>query len=56
MASAEVPTEQDRLNLFVALDRTSKFAVARLDNEATRPSGCQFLEEAHAQDDTGRGL
>ena len=56
MASAEVRTEEDRLYLFVAMDRTSKFAVARLYNEATRPSACQFLEDVHAQDETGRSL
>jgi len=29
----------------VAIDRTSKFAVARLCDEATRRTDCQFLEE-----------
>jgi hypothetical protein len=44
MASAEVRTEEGKLYLFVAIDRTSKFAVARLYTEATRPTACQFLE------------
>jgi len=29
----------------VAIDRTSKFAVARLYDEATRRTACQFLEK-----------
>ena len=45
MASAEVRTEEGKLYLFVAIDRTSKFAVARLYAEATRPTACQFLQE-----------
>jgi len=45
MASAEVRTGEGKLYLFVAIDRTSKFAVARLYDEATRPTACQFLEE-----------
>jgi flavin reductase (DIM6/NTAB) family NADH-FMN oxidoreductase RutF len=45
MASAEVRTGEGKLYLFVAIDRTSKFAVARLHEEATRPTACQFLEE-----------
>ena len=45
MASAEVRTGEGKLYLFVAIDRTSKFAVARLYAEATRPTACQFLEE-----------
>ena len=32
-------------NLFVAIDRTSKFALARLFRQATRPIAVQFLEE-----------
>jgi hypothetical protein len=35
MASAEVRTGEGKLYLFVAIDRTSKFAVARLYDEAT---------------------
>jgi hypothetical protein len=45
MASAEVRTGEGKLYLFVAIDRTSKFAVARLHEEATRPTACQFLQE-----------
>jgi transposase InsO family protein len=45
MDIAEVRTEEGKLYLFVAIDRTSKFAVARLYHEATRPTACQFLEE-----------
>ena len=45
MASAEVRTEEGKLYLFVAIDRTSKFTVAKLYTEATRPTACQFLQE-----------
>jgi transposase-like protein len=45
MDIAEVRTGEGKLYLFVAIDRTSKFAVARLYEEATRPTACQFLEE-----------
>ena len=45
MDIAEVRTGEGKLYLFVAIDRTSKFAVARLYAEATRPTACQFLEE-----------
>jgi hypothetical protein len=45
MDIAEVRTGEGKLYLFVAVDRTSKFAVARLYEEATRPTACQFLEE-----------
>ena len=45
MDIAEVRTEEGKLYLFVAIDRTSKFAVARLYSEATRPTACQFLQE-----------
>jgi transposase InsO family protein len=40
---AEVHTEQGRLYLFVAIDRTSKFAVAELHPNQTRDTACQFL-------------
>jgi IS30 family transposase len=40
---AEVHTEQGRLYLFVAIDRTSKFAVAELRPKQTRDTACQFL-------------
>lgn len=45
MDIAEVRTGEGKLYLFVAIDRTSKFAVARLYEEATRPTACQFLGE-----------
>jgi transposase InsO family protein len=45
MDIAEVRTSEGKLYLFVAIDRTSKFAVARLYDEATRPTACQFLQE-----------
>ena len=38
-------TSEDKLYLFAAIDRTSKFAVARLCDEATRRTACQFLEQ-----------
>jgi hypothetical protein len=44
-ASAEVRTGEGKPYPFVAIDRTSKFAVPRLYDEATRPAACQFLEE-----------
>jgi transposase InsO family protein len=40
---AEVQTEQGRLYLFVAIDRTSKFAYAELHPDQTRDTACQFL-------------
>ena len=40
MASAEVRTEEGKLTLFVAINRTSKFAVARLCDETTRRTAC----------------
>jgi len=45
MDIAEVRTGEGKLYLFVAIDRTSKFTVARLYDEATRPTACQFLQE-----------
>jgi len=45
MDIAEVRTGEGKLYLFVAIDRTSKFTVARLCDEATRRTACQFLEE-----------
>jgi transposase InsO family protein len=41
---AEVHTEQGRLDLFVAIDRTSKFAYAELHPDQTRDTACQFLQ------------
>ena len=40
---AEVRTEQGKLHLFVAIDRTSKFAFARLRERATRRVAADFL-------------
>lgn len=42
---AEVRTDEGKLYLFVAIDRTSKFAFARLFRKATRPVAVQFLKE-----------
>lgn len=41
---AEVRTEQGKLHLFVAIDRTSKFAFARLYDAANRKTASAFLE------------
>ena len=41
---AEVQAEEDRLYLFSAIDRTSKFAYAELHDEATRATTKVFLE------------
>ena len=40
---AEVRTEQGKLHLFVAVDRTSKFAFAQLHEKATRQIAADFL-------------
>ena len=40
---AEVRTEEGRLHLFVAVDRTSKFAFAELHEKATRRIASNFL-------------
>lgn len=40
---ATVRIEEGKLNLFVAIDRTSKFAYAELQEEATRTIACDFL-------------
>jgi transposase InsO family protein len=40
---AEVHTKQGRLDLFVAIDRTSKFAFAELHPNQTRDTTCWFL-------------
>ena len=42
---AEVCTEQGRLYLFVAIDRTSKFTYAELHPDQTRDRACQFLHQ-----------
>jgi transposase InsO family protein len=41
---AEVRTEEGKLHLFVAVDRTSKFVFAQLHAQADRPTACAFLE------------
>jgi transposase InsO family protein len=40
---AEVRTEEGKLYLFVAIDRTSKLAFARLEETADRRTACAFL-------------
>ena len=40
---AEVQTAEGKLHLFVAIDRTSKFAFVQLHSRATRTIACQFL-------------
>ena len=42
---AEVRTEEGKLYLFVAIDRTSKFAFARLAGRATTAEASAFLDE-----------
>jgi transposase InsO family protein len=42
---AEVSTEQDKLRLFVAIDRTSKFAFVRLVESAGKMEAAQFLRD-----------
>ena len=41
---AEVRTEEGKLHLFVAIDRTSKLAFAQLHDKADRPTAVAFLE------------
>jgi hypothetical protein len=41
---AEVRTEEGKLHLFVAIDRTSKFAFAQLPEKADRTTASAFLE------------
>lgn len=41
---AEVRTEEGKLHLFVAIDRTSKFAFVQLHERANRPTAVAFLE------------
>jgi hypothetical protein len=40
---AEVRTAEGKLNLFVAIDRTSKFAFVRLEKRAGKMEAAQFL-------------
>lgn len=42
---AEFRTEEGKLYLFVAIDRTSKFAVAQLVEKADRKTAWEFLEQ-----------
>jgi transposase InsO family protein len=42
---AEVRTEEGKLHLFVAIDRTSKFAFAQLHQKATRAVAANFLRD-----------
>jgi len=42
---AEVRTEEGRLYMFVAIDRTSKFTVVQLHEKATRRIAANFLQE-----------
>jgi len=42
---AEVCTKEGRLYLFVAIDRTSKFACAELHPDQTRDTACRFLQQ-----------
>src|SRR5207248_501702 len=41
---AEVRTAEGKLYLFVAIDRTSKFAFVELHDKADRPTAVRFLE------------
>jgi len=41
---AEVRTEEGKLHLFVAIDRTSKFAFVQLHDKANRPTAVAFLK------------
>src|SRR6202012_4402461 len=45
---AEVRTEEGKLHLFVAVDRTSKYAFARLVKRATGKDARAFLEDLAA--------
>lgn len=42
---AEVRTDEGKLYLFVAIDRTSKFAFARLEEKAGKMAAAQFLRD-----------
>jgi transposase InsO family protein len=44
----EVHTEEGKLHLYVAIDRTSKFAYAELHEKATRATACAFLRHVIA--------
>jgi transposase-like protein len=42
---AEIRTAEGKLNLFVAIDRTSKFAFVRLEKRAGKMEAAQFLRD-----------
>jgi transposase-like protein len=42
---AEVRTAESKLNLFIAIDRTSKFAFVRLEKRAGKMEAAQFLRD-----------
>jgi IS30 family transposase len=42
---AEVRTAEGKLNLFVAIDRTAKFAFVRLEKRARKMEAAQFLRD-----------
>ena len=42
---AEVRTEEGKLHMFVAIDRTSKFAFVKLEEKANRKTASAFLED-----------
>ena len=42
---AEVRTEEGKFHLFVAIDRTSKFAFAQLHEKANRNTAAAFLKD-----------
>jgi len=46
---AELRTNEGKLYLFVAIDRTSKFAVAKLVDKANRKKAWEFLEAGTEQ-------
>ena len=50
---AEVRTAEGKLYLFVAIDRTSKFAFVELHDKADRPTAVRFLEALLAPYRTG---
>ena len=48
MDIAEVQTAEDKLYLYVAVDRTSTFAVTRLVDKADRRTAWEFLDAPSA--------
>ena len=43
--TAEVRTEDGKLHMFAAIDRSSKFVFVELHERATRSIACQFLSD-----------